>query len=208
MVQKNAVEPNTLELLRKICILDSINDFALGGGTNLALRIRHRLSIDLDFFTNKEFNNAIIFQTITREFPTAELLFEQNQTMMFNINGIKVDFILYPFEWLQAFEFVERSRLISVEDIIPMKLQALSNRFSKKDFWDIAFLLNDFPLAKMIEIFRMKFSQVDPGFIIHSLTAFDEAEREQDPVIILPKTWIEIKKQLKKTVIDYTNEFL
>ncbi len=60
----------------------------------------------------------------------------------------------------------------------------------------------------MIEIFRMKFSQVDPGFIIHSLTAFDEAEREQNPIVIIPKTWREIKEQLKKSVIGYTNQFL
>ncbi len=208
MLPKNAVEPNTLELLKKICTLNSLNGFALGGGTNLALRMRHRLSIDLDFFTNSEFNNALVFQIITREFLTAKLLFEQNQTMMFNINEIKVDFIFYPFKWLEPFELIEKSRLIGVTDIIPMKLQALSNRFSKKDFWDIAFLLNDFPLTKMIEIFRAKFPQVDPGFIIHSLTAFDDAEREQDPVCIMPKTWMEIKMQLAKVVIDYTNQFL
>ncbi|MEO6219764.1 MAG: nucleotidyl transferase AbiEii/AbiGii toxin family protein, partial [Ginsengibacter sp.] len=181
-----------------MCTLNPLTGFALGGGTNLALRIGHRLSIDLDFFTNSEFNNALVFQTITHEFPAATLLFEQNQTMMFSINGIKVDFILYPFKWHQPFELIEKLRLISVTDIIPMKLQALSNRFSKKDFWDIAFLFNDFPLAKMVEIFKAKFPQVDSGFIIHSLTAFDEAEREQDPVCIVPTTWIEIKVQLEK----------
>lgn len=208
MLQINAVEPNTLELLETICTISSLNDFALGGGTNLALRLAHRLSIDLDFFTNSEFHNAVIFQAIIREFPMAELLFEQNQTMMFSINGIKVDFILYPFAWLQPFELNEKSRLISVEDLIPMKLQALSNRFSKKDFWDIAFLLNDYPLGKMIKFFKAKFPQVDTGFIIHSLTNFEEAEREPDPVCLLPKTWMEIKQQLNKTVIDYTNQFL
>ncbi|MEP6948377.1 MAG: nucleotidyl transferase AbiEii/AbiGii toxin family protein [Ginsengibacter sp.] len=208
MLQKTAIEPGTLELLRKICILNPLNGFALGGGTNLALRMGHRLSVDLDFFTNLEFSNALVFQSIIREFPDAKLLFEQNQTMMFSINGIKVDFILYPFKWNQSFDLTEKLRLISVIDIIPMKLQALSNRFSKKDFWDIAFLLNDFPLVKMVEIFMAKFPQVDQGFIIHSLTAFDEAEREPNPVCILPKTWMEIKLQLEKAVIDYTNQFL
>ncbi len=208
MLQKNAVEPNTLELLKTICTISSLHDFALGGGTNLALRFGHRFSIDLDFFTNTEFNNAMVFQTINRQFPTAELLFEQNQTMMFSINGIKVDFILYPFEWLQPIELTEQLRLINVKDIIPMNLQAISNRFSKKDFWDIAFLLKDFSLEKMIEIFKTKFPQVDPGFIIHSLTAFEEAEKEQDPVCLIPKTWMQIKNKLKKAVIDYTNQFL
>jgi hypothetical protein len=208
MLQQNAVEPATLELLKKICLVPSCTAFGLGGGTNLALRLGHRLSKDLDFFSNYEFNNALLFKAITTEFPKSELLFEQNQTMMFNINGIKVDFILYPFEWLQSFEIIESARLISVPDMIPMKLQALSNRFSKKDFWDIAFLSDSFSLEEMIAIFKTKFPQIDTGFIIHSLTAFDEAENEQDPVCLNPKSWEEIKHDLEKAVINYTNQFL
>ena len=89
-----------------------------------------------------------------------------------------------------------------------MKLQALSNRFSKKDFWDIGFLLNDFTLAKMIEIFTTKFPQIDPGFIIHSLVAFEEAEKDPDPIWVIPISWKEVKSKLKEAVIDYTNQLL
>jgi len=89
-----------------------------------------------------------------------------------------------------------------------MKLQALSNRFSKKDFWDIAFLLDSFSLEEMIAIFKNKFHQIDTGFIIHSLSAFDEAENEQDPVCLSPKTWEELKQDIEKAVINYTNQFL
>ena len=39
MLQQNAVEPTTLELLKRICSLSQFNNFALGGGTNLALRL-------------------------------------------------------------------------------------------------------------------------------------------------------------------------
>ncbi|MEO8822535.1 MAG: nucleotidyl transferase AbiEii/AbiGii toxin family protein [Ginsengibacter sp.] len=208
MLQENAVEPATLELLKKICAINFLKDFGLGGGTNLAFRLKHRLSVDLDFFTNSEFRPDKVFQSITKQFANAELLFEQNQTMMFSINEIKVDFVLYPFKWNQKFNMIAGARLLSVEDIIPMKLQALSNRFSKKDFWDIAFLLNDFPVAKMVEIFKTKFPQIDPGFIIHSLVAFEEAEKDPDPICIIPKTWKEIKLQLKAAVIDYTNQLL
>ncbi len=208
MLQQNAVEPDALELLKKICLLPACTAFGLGGGTNLALRLGHRFSIDLDFFTNAGFSNPLLFKAITNEFPTAELLFEQNQTMMFRINDIKVDFILYPFNWLHSFEIIEATRLINVQDIIPMKLQAISNRFSKKDFWDIAFLLDSFTLDQMITIFKTKFPQIDTGFIIHSLAAFDEAAYEQDPVCLIPKSWEEIKHDLEKAVIDYTNQFL
>lgn len=208
MLQQNAVEPATLALLKKICALQPFENFALGGGTNLALRLGHRLSVDLDFFTNTAYQNSIIFGAITREFPAAELLFEQNQTMMFIIDKVKVDFILYPFKWRQPFETIDGARLIGLPDIIPMKLQALSNRFSKKDFWDIAFLLNYFSLSEMLEIFKSKFPEIDTGYIIHSLTDFDVAEREQDPVELIPKTWEEIKNELQKVVIDFTNASL
>ena len=208
MLQQNAVEPATLELLKRICSLSPFENFALGGGTNLALRLGHRISVDLDFFTDSTYQNTIIFQAITKEFPAAELLFEQNQTMMFSIDTIKVDFILYPFKWLHPFETINNARLIAVQDIIPMKLQALSNRFSKKDFWDIAFLLNNFSLSEMLEIFKSKFPQIDPGYIIHSLTNFEDAEREQNPVELILKTWEEIKTELQKAVIEFTNSSL
>ena len=89
-----------------------------------------------------------------------------------------------------------------------MKLKALSNRFAKKDFWDIAYLLNNFSLSEMLEIFTSKFPQIDIGYIIHSLTNFDDAELEQQPLALLPKTWEEIKFELQKAVIDYTGSSL
>src|SRR6478735_6401995 len=133
MLQQNATSPATLELLKKICAIQELMPFGLGGGTSLALRIGHRLSIDLDFFINSNFNTGSVFQIITKNFSSPELLFEQNQTMMFNINDVKVDFVLYPFPWLQPFDVVEGVRLLSINDIIPMKLQAASNRNAKKD---------------------------------------------------------------------------
>jgi hypothetical protein len=204
MLHKNAVEPITLELLEQICGRPELGAFALGGGTNLALRKGHRFSIDLDFFTSKPFNTPDIYKTITGNFKGAELLFEQNQTMMFIINGVKVDFVLYPFEWLKPFDEIETCRLISIEDIIPMKLQALSNRFSKKDFWDIEFLLREFSIDKMLAIFKLKFPPVDTGYIIHSLTNFEGADSEEDPVCLIPITWKEIKISLQQLVRDYT----
>jgi hypothetical protein len=208
MLHKNAVEPTTLELLIHLCGQPSLNAFALGGGTSIALRKGHRLSIDLDFFTSTSFNNPAIYNTITGQFPTAELLFEQNQTMMFMINGVKVDFILYPFPWLKPFDITGGIRLVSLTDIIPMKLQAIGNRFSKKDFWDIDLLLNEYPLEQMITIFKSKFPQVDTGYIIHSLTTFESAETEEDPVCLIPGTWNDVKNNLDRAVRDYTGKFL
>ncbi len=208
MLQKNAVEPTTLDLLKSICREPKLNIFALGGGTSIALRKGHRFSVDLDFFTHSNYDNITIYKTVTTLFPATELLFEQNQKMMFMINGIKVDFILYPFPWLHPFEGIDDTRLITLDDIIPMKLQAISNRFAKKDFWDIDFLLNDISLEKMIAIFKSKFPLIDTGYIIHSLTNFETADVEDDPACLIPRKWEEIKLNLAEKVKDYTAIFL
>ena len=208
MLHKNAVEPAALELLITLCRQEELNSFALGGGTSIALQRGHRFSDDLDFFTNHSFDTTLLYKLISTRFEKTELLFEQNQTMMFLINGVKVDFVLYPFDWLQPFDLIEETRLISLHDIIPMKLQAISNRFSKKDFWDIDFLLSEFSLAEMIKIFKQKFPPVDTGYIIHSLTNFENAEKEDDPVCLLPRTWKGIKSNLAEKVLAYTKSFL
>ncbi len=209
MLQQNAVAPATLELLKEICAINELESFALGGGTSLALRMGHRVSVDLDFFTNINFNTNSVFQIITKKFSTAELLFEQNQTMIFTINDIKVDFVLYPFPWLNAFDITEGIRLLSVEDLIPMKLQAASNRTAKKDYWDIASLLKDYPLSEMMKIFSSKFPQIDIGFIIHSLTDFEKADTEIDPdTNDNETTWDKIKMQLTDAVTLYTMSLL
>jgi hypothetical protein len=208
MLQQNAVPPATLDLLKNISALSQLQSFGLGGGTNLALRMGHRLSVDLDFFTNHPFETAELFPLITKQFPAAELLFEKNQTIMFSINDVKVDFVLYPFPWLLPFEQFEGIRLIGVEDIIPMKLQAISNRNSKKDIWDIAALLNQYTLAKMFEIFKSKFPMIDKGFIIHSLTDFEKADTELDPDLLDNITWDEIKGKITAEVQSYTKSFL
>ena len=208
MLHKNAVEPTTLELLRTLFSQHQLTGFALGGGTSIALRKGHRFSIDLDFFTTSSYDNSSIYKTVTSLFPSAELLFEQNQTMMFIIDGVKVDFILYPFEWLYPFDIAEGIRLINVNDIIPMKLQAISNRFSKKDFWDIDCLLKDFSLSEMIAFFKVKFPPIDTGYIIHSLTNFESAEKEEDPICIISRKWEDVKINLAQKVVVYTNSFL
>ena len=72
MLHKKAVEPNTLELLEKICQLPELTSFGLGGGTSIALRKGHRLSTDLDFFTDSPFDTVSVYKTITTHFNDFE----------------------------------------------------------------------------------------------------------------------------------------
>jgi predicted nucleotidyltransferase component of viral defense system len=128
--------------------------------------------------------------------------------MMFIINNIKTDFILYPFEWKYPLIESEAVRLISIEDLIPMKLQAVSNRFAKKDFWDIEKILEQLSVAEILTIFKTRFPSIDTGFLVHNITNFENADKEQNPVTLELKSWEQIKTSLIKKVKDYTDSFL
>ncbi len=208
MLYSQTVAPPALALLKKLCKEPQLQEFALGGGTGIALQKGHRISVDLDFFTNQPFNNPELYKCISALQVKTELLFEQNQTMLFMIGDVKVDFILYPFEWLKPFEITDDCRLIHVEDIIPMKLQAVSNRFAKKDFYDIEALLGDYPLKEMLGVFKRKFPDIDTGFLVHSLTRFDIADKEDDPILHpASKNWEQVKVNLQNAVKAYTQDF-
>ena len=51
--------------------MPQLSQFALVGGTNLSLRLGHRLSIDLDLFTSEPFNTEVLANAILAQFPNA-----------------------------------------------------------------------------------------------------------------------------------------
>ena len=60
MLHSEAVPPGTLALLKSLCSHQALDGFALVGGTSLALRFGHRMSVDLDFFRPEKFDNKVI----------------------------------------------------------------------------------------------------------------------------------------------------
>lgn len=55
MLYKGTVTKEMWELLQKLLKDEKLKDFSLVGGTALSLMIGHRLSIDIDLFTIRDF---------------------------------------------------------------------------------------------------------------------------------------------------------
>ena len=53
MIYPNTVTPQLLEIAQKLSASPKLESFRLVGGTAIALQIGHRLSVDIDFFTNE-----------------------------------------------------------------------------------------------------------------------------------------------------------
>ncbi|PIQ15579.1 MAG: hypothetical protein COW67_07725 [Flavobacteriales bacterium CG18_big_fil_WC_8_21_14_2_50_32_9] len=56
--------------------------------------------------------------------------------MFGGIDGVKVDFINFPYSLLKPIEYFNGYRLASELDVVAMKINAVSGRGSRKDFYD------------------------------------------------------------------------
>jgi predicted nucleotidyltransferase component of viral defense system len=200
MLQTRTVEPGTLELLKRLMLLPVLDSFLLVGGTALALQLGHRKSIDLDLFTPTPFNGSNLLETLSSEFEIKIELEEPNM-LITNIEGIKVDFVKMSYPILYPTLLVEGVQMLDLRDIAPMKLKAVAQRGSKKDFFDIYFLLNHTPLETMLALFQQKFKMHEVFHIVKSLTYFEDAEQSADPIVFdASVTWLKVKATIRDAV--------
>ena len=184
-------------LLRQLMKVDALKPFYLVGGTALALRYGHRISVDLDCFTHEPFDSSQLSQLLVNDFNLTEAVVETN-TVLGLINGIKTDFIAHRYPLIRGVEAINGVRLLAVEDIAAMKLNAIANRGCKKDFWDLHELLQHFEREELFEFYTQKYPAGSLWNVEKSLAYFDDAEADPDPIDLRARTWNEVKAGIRQ----------
>jgi len=183
---------SNLELLKKA---DVLNDFYLAGGTGLALQLKHRLSIDLDFFIEKNINTKDLINKI-KECGELVINREEENTLNGIFNGTKIMFLKYPYPLLFPLQKVENITTADTRDIGCMKISAVSSRGTKKDFIDLFFIYkNVLDFEELLKLFKKKYKGIDYNImhILKSLTYFNDAEKEPMPKMLKPVNWEDVK---------------
>jgi len=200
MLQHQAVAPRTLRLLETICAIPELSGFNLAGGTALALRIGHRISVDLDFFGDKNFSTEEILDLMAGEKPIS-IISQHKNILILNVQNVKVDFVSYQYP-LIAKPIVEGViRMLATSDIAAMKLAAIAGRGRKRDFYNLYFMLKEFSMKQMIDFYNQKFHDGYEMMVARSLTFFDDADTDEIPRMFAPTvSWEEIKMTTLKEV--------
>ena len=201
MLRLDAVEPSTQELLKRIQALPEFSDTRLVGGTSFALQLGHRISVDLDLFgawpAEADLLSALRRIGITRKSsgtPNGKMQF-------FYVDDIKVDCVTYDmFPWLEDCREEGGIRLAGVKDIAAMKINAITNRGTRKDFVDLAFLLRAHSLAELFGWYEKKYPESDPALAVRSLSYFVDAELQPMPRMLVPFDWDAEKSRIRSAV--------
>lgn len=198
MLHYEAVPGTVKDLLVRLAPSDALRDFSLGGGTSLALRFGHRISVDLDFFTTTEFSPDDLFEKL--DVSSGAVMGNAKNALTVDAGGVKVDLLRHAYPVLQPPDQIDGISLIGLPDLAAMKLNAIANRGSKKDFYDVVELLKHFSMEDMLGFFSSKYTRSDPFSVIRSLAWFEDAEIEPDPVSLSGMNWDGVKDRVLRAV--------
>jgi hypothetical protein len=146
----NAIAENARKALEILSQSDICKNFYLAGGTAVAIQLGHRVSVDLDFFTStkfdaEEFANSIVSRNIgasDSQDNTSQIsdLQISEGTVKFQLAGAMVSYFYHPYPLLEDLIPFEKIHMAGLLDIGLMKINAIANRGSKKDFVDLYFI--------------------------------------------------------------------
>jgi len=159
-----------LELIRELQTMESLEHFALAGGSNISLRFNHRKSVDIDLFTNRiigvegwnriekaireKFGVTVLFCNLLNEELGNQYCFLRALIIKVR-EQIKVDMI-QNVQYVDPIEEISGVRLLSTMDIGLYKLMAASNRFARKDFYDLDLIIDHIPLDFLLKRLKEK----------------------------------------------------
>ncbi len=182
-------------------------DFYLGGGTGLSLQLGHRRSIDLDFFTIKHFKPEKISIYLQHKYKNYKENSVFTRTLHCEINNVKVSFLYY--EVPLRFKKIKFKKIFVADwrDILAEKFKTLSQRGSRKDFYDIyfSFKLKKISIKDGIKILKKRFEGYNINYfhILKSLVYFDDAEIEPELDTLIPVKWNEVKEFFIKNLKEF-----
>jgi len=199
----NTVTPLLLSILKTLMAAEAFNAFRLVGGTALSLHKGHRLSVDIDLFTDALYD-SIDFKAIDA-FLRAK--YPYVDTSSYDVIGmgksyyvgndksdcIKLD-LFYTDPFIENIQLIDNIRLASAEEIIAMKVDVVLRGGRKKDFWDLHEMKEDYSLEQMLALHEKRYPyNHNPELIIHNFTDFTGADTDFEPVCLRGKHWEIIK---------------
>ena len=170
--------------------------FYLAGGTAVALHLGHRISVDLDFFASSHFD-APELDTQLQAISGYRRERLSEDTLLGALEDLRISFFWYRYSILEEPVMALDTQILQLPDLAAMKIEAIAQRNTKRDFIDLFFLaqLADLPPAKALEYHLAKYSGliINRAHLILSLGYFDEADDDPMPQMLMPVSWEEVK---------------
>jgi hypothetical protein len=192
-----------------------LEGFRLVGGTALSLQLGHRISVDIDLFTDSTYGTVDfipIYNRLVKTYPYIIGKAPDNVGFGFSFiigksktESVKLD-LFYSDTFLFPPVVYQDIKMADLRDITVMKLDVISHGGRKKDFWDISELLETISFEQMLDLYILKYPYFEKSDVINNMSNFIYADEMQDPVCLRFKYWELIKIDLEDLVRKYLSK--
>ncbi|MHB1179193.1 MAG: nucleotidyl transferase AbiEii/AbiGii toxin family protein [Daejeonella sp.] len=211
MLYWNTVPDLLKESLIKLMQAEQLMDFRLVGGTALSLYLGHRISVDIDLFTDVSYGTVdfiAIEAFLKNNFPHVKGDFGGNPGMGRSYlvgtspgSVVKLDLYYSMDPFFQELMEKDGVRMATEEEIIAMKVDVVQRIARKKDFWDLHELLGKYSINDMIALHQKRFEWThDKALIQKNFIDFTAADDDLDPICLKNKEWAFIKDDIIEAV--------
>lgn len=198
-----AIDPDALGTLRRLRDCSALDGFYLAGGTALALRLGHRRSLDLDFFTTTGFAPDRMLERLISMNRDVTVLSRESDTLHARIDSARVSFLAYPYPLLFPLDDYEGVDIADLRDIACMKINAISGKGVRRNFIDLFAICKTHGLSELLELFDRKYAGIEFSRIhlLKALTHFEDADKDASPELLADLDWDEIKRFLEAQAV-------
>ena len=189
--------PNQVKTLKAIATSNLAKEFYFSGGTALShYYLQHRLSEDLDFFREEEFDvqaTYVALKSLKTQIKYDKIDFQTNMNrnlffLHFQDKSIlKLEFTYYPFAQVEPPKIIDGLLVDSAIDIATNKLFTIVQTPRGRDYYDLYYLINKYgyTIAKLRMLAKQKFDwHIDPLMLA---TQLNKANTFLDDPILIEK---------------------
>jgi predicted nucleotidyltransferase component of viral defense system len=205
----NTVTPLLKTILEDLMQANEFKDFRLVGGTALSLYYGHRMSVDIDLFSDAEYG-SLDFKAID-DYLRAHYFYVDSMDIAPIGMGksyyvgrsadesVKLD-LYYTDPFIDQVQEFNGLRLASKAEITAMKLDVVQRTGRKKDFWDIDMLKDDFTITEMFALHAKRYPYTHERELLkEKITDFNQADEDFEPMCLRGRHW----ELIKVDMIDF-----
>jgi nucleotidyltransferase AbiEii toxin of type IV toxin-antitoxin system len=187
------------DVVRKLSDMHAETGWILAGGTGMALQLGHRMSLDLGFFREADFERGAVRVELGKR-GKLEVQAQDSDTLHTTFDGVRLSYLRAEAPFLFSPIEYRTLKIADPADIAAMKVIAIAGRGSRKDFIDLYAYLEaggDFPSLMAIVKRKYKKTSFNEMHLLRSLIYFNDAESEPMPRMLRRLSWKDITARLE-----------
>ncbi|MEO6348232.1 MAG: nucleotidyl transferase AbiEii/AbiGii toxin family protein [Aquaticitalea sp.] len=208
----NTVTPLLRNILEDLMQAEEFQSFRLVGGTALSLYYGHRMSVDIDLFSDADYG-SLDFKAIDDYLRTNYFYVDSLDISPVGMGksyyvgrnaeeSVKLD-LYYTDAFINEVKLFGTLRLSSRREITAMKIDVVQRTGRKKDFWDIDMLKEDFSIAQMFALHEQRYPYThDRSLLIEKFTDFSQADIDFEPLCLRGRHWELIKLDMIELIAE------